>query len=209
MDKWTKASAHEKFEGAHEQMNDSSENLLETPRHPTNFPDLSIIGRAFDDAIAVLRSEQHENLNKAAAEWIQAETVKILQQLKYQLAKLERCKSDPLSLPPYAICPEKSLSLYIGSSPVLLAMYTQDFTDYFQDFLQSCGFTVEVRSYLAETSHPYIIANIFFPKVSKKKETPKQALELSAVKANAAGLVKEFIVVQEKLNEITEIESDD
>ncbi len=209
LNNWTKASPCEKFEGAHEQLNDSSENLLATPRQPTDCPDLSIIGHAFDEAIAFLRSEQHENLNKAAAEWIQTQTVQILRQLRNELARLEGCKSDPLSLPAYAICPKQRLALHISPVPVLVAEYARDCAKYFQDFLRACGFTAKVRSYYSGTPLQYINADVSFPKVRKRKKFRKQALELSAVKANADELVKECIVVHKQLNAIIEIESDD
>lgn len=209
LDKWTKPTTYEKLEHVSEHrddsteaMDDPSETLEEIPRQPRNFPDLSIIGRAFDDAIAHLRSEQHDSLNRAAAEWIQTETVRILGNLKYELAKLEKCKHAPLSLPAYAIDPKGKLSLSV-SVPIILAVYAQDFAEYFGDFVQSCGFTADVKCYDNVFDQPYIIASVSFPKVKKKEKRRKQALELYAVTASTAGLVKEYTTVQKQFKAYT------
>ncbi|RPB10886.1 hypothetical protein P167DRAFT_236623 [Morchella conica CCBAS932] len=142
-----------------------------------SFPNLTGIGRGFEEAIEHINNESHQNLQADARSWLIATAHQIMKELKYELRKLQINRDTPSLLPRYAYDPTASLLLSSDDVPPHLYAFSGQFIDYITQLLMACGFHAKI--YLVDpgslgnwaiSSPAYIRIEITFPHVYNRSE---------------------------------------
>ncbi|KAI5845686.1 hypothetical protein DFP73DRAFT_526232 [Morchella snyderi] len=142
-----------------------------------SFPNLTGIGRGFEEAIEHINDESHQNLQADARSWLIATAHQIMKELKYELRKLQINRDTPSLLPRYAYDPTASLLLSSDDVPPQLYAFSGQFIDYITRLLMACGFHAKI--YLVDpaslgtwgiSSPAYIRIEITFPHVYNRSE---------------------------------------